>query len=412
MKAKLSRLLESLLPGLFLVGLTVGTGSVTSMVKAGADHGTMLLWALLFSCVVSYILFDSFGRLTIYSGKTALNAIRTHIHPGVALSLLIALTINVSASIIGVMGILAGVLSEWSLSWDSFHVTPLIWALLLSAVIFVVLLNGTVKALQVLLATLAGVMGICFIVNAATMLPPIDEILGGLVPHIPQGTSSSGVRSGYLVAASMVGTTVAPIVLMMRSILVHEQGWTPNDHGIQKRDAMISNVAVFIISASIMVSAAGSLHQNGTGLENVREMIPLLEPIAGGLAILIFVFGVTAAGLSSQFPNVISVPWLLHDYRGEPARIVGHSDKLIILGLCLVGLFVPIFHTRPVWIMLASQVLGAIVLPTTIVCLVYLLNKKEVMGEQTNGVAENIVLAFVVVFSFAMAGVGVFGLFS
>ena len=118
------KLLESLLPGLFLVGFTIGTGSVTAMVKAGADHGTTLLWALLLSCVVSYILFDSFGRLTIFSGQTALHAIRSHIHPGIALFLLVALAINVSASIMGVMGILSGVLSEWSLTWNRFAIGP------------------------------------------------------------------------------------------------------------------------------------------------------------------------------------------------------------------------------------------------------------------------------------------------
>ena len=406
------KLLESLLPGLFLVGFTIGTGSVTAMVKAGADHGTTLLWALLLSCVVSYILFDSFGRLTIFSGQTALHAIRSHIHPGIALFLLVALAINVSASIMGVMGILSGVLSEWSLIWNRFAIAPIVWGIVLSALIFVVLLNGTVKALEVLLASLAGIMGICFLANAATMLPPINEILRGLVPRIPQGTAESGARSGYLVAASMVGTTVAPIVLMMRSILVHEQGWSTGDLKIQKRDAVVSCVAVFTISTAIMISAAGTLHKSGIGLNNVREMIPLLEPIAGSFAILIFVLGVVAAGISSQFPNVVSVSWLRHDFRGEPAKISGYPDRLIILVMSLVGLVVPVIHTRPVWVMLASQALGAIILPTTIVCLAYLLNKKDVMGDEVNGIQENIVLALVAVFSFVMAGVGVYGLFS
>lgn len=404
------KILESLLPGLFLVGLTIGTGSVTAMVKAGADHGTTLLWALVLSCVVSYVLFDSFGRLTIFSGQTALHAIRIHLHLCIALFLLVALTVNVSASIMGVMGILAGVLSEWSLTLNHFAVSPIAWAIVLCATILVVLLNGTVKRLEMLLAALAGIMGICFLANAATMLPPINEILRGLVPHVPRDETASGARSGYLVVASMVGTTVAPIVLIMRSILVHEQGWSSDDLETQKRDAVTSSIIVFIISTAIMISAAGTLHKSGIGLENVREMIPILKPIAGGFAVLVFVVGVTAAGLSSQFPNVVSVSWLLHDFRGEPAQISGHSDRFITIVMCLVGLVVPMFQVRPVWVMLASQALGAIVLPTTIVCLAYLLNKKDVMGEHVNGLGENIVLALIVMFSFVTAGIGVYGL--
>jgi manganese transport protein len=380
------------------------------MVKAGADYGTSLLWALLLSCLVSYVLFDAFGRLTIYSGKTALNAIRTYIHPGIAFFLLAALVINVSASVMGVMGILSGVLSEWSLSWNGTHVNATIWALILSSIVFFVLLNRSVKALEVLLATLAGAMGICFLANAATMLPPMDEILKGLIPKIPQGAAAPG--SGYLVVASMVGTTVAPIVLMMRSIVVHEQGWSPEDYETQKRDAAISNIAVFVISASVMVTAAGSLHKSGVGLEHVREMIPLLEPLVGSLAILVFVFGVTAAGMSSQFPNVVSVPWLLHDYRGESIKLSGIQDKLIIFGMCLISLVVPVFERAPVWVMLVSQALGAIILPTTIVCLAYLLNRRDVMGNNVNSISANVILFFVIVFAFVMAGVGVYGLVS
>lgn len=405
-------LLESLLPGLFLVGFTIGTGSVTAMVKAGADHGTSLIWALLLSCIVSYILFDSFGRLTIFSGQTALHAIRSHIHPCIALFLLVALAINVGASVMGVMGILTGVLSEWSLSWDSFSVAPIVWGFALSVVIIVVLFVGTVKSLEVLLAALAGIMGVCFIANAATMLPPINDILNGLVPHIPQGTTQSAPSSGYLVAASMVGTTVAPIVLMMRSILVHEQGWSPQELKTQKRDAAVSSITAFVISTAIMISAAGTLHRSGIGLENVREMIPLLEPIAGSLAVLIFVLGVAAAGLSSQFPNVVAVPWLIHDFRGERAKVKGNSDRIIILAMCLIGLVVPVFHARPVWVMLASQALGAIILPTTVVCLFYLLNKRDVMGDQVNKAQENVVLTLVALFSFVMAGIGIHGLFN
>ena len=317
---KLPKIFASLLPGLFLVGLTVGTGSVTSMVKAGADHGTKLLWALLLSCIVSYVLFDAFGRLTIHSGKTALNAIRTYIHPSIALLLLAALLINVSASVMGVMGIVAGVLSEWSLSWSSLHVNASTWALLLGTIIFIVLLNGTVRALEVLLATLAGIMGICFLINAATMLPPTSEIIKGLIPNIPLGSSESG--TGYLVVASMV------------------------------------------------------------------------------------------AGMSSQFPNVVSVSWLIHDYRGEPAKLSGNYDKLLIFCMCLISLIVPFFQRPPVWVMLVSQALGAILLPTTIVCLAYLLNRKDVMGGKVNNISENMVMSLVIMFSFIMAGVGAYGLVS
>ncbi len=409
---KLSRIIDSLLPGLFLVGFTVGTGSVTAMVKAGADHGTSLLWALLLSCLVSYILFDSFGRLTIHSGCSALFAIRKKIHPALAMFLLISLSLNVSASVMGVMGILASILTEWSTSWGVGMMSALVWASIVSVIIFLVLITGSVKSIEKILAALAGVMGICFIANAVTMLPSPEEVIQGLVPNIPEVSATNSSRSGFLVVASMVGTTVAPIVLILRSILVREQEWTTEQLATQKRDAAVSATLVFVISAAIMISAAGSLHRHGVEFQHVREMVPLLQPIAGSLAVTIFVLGVSAAGISSQFPNVASVPWMRHDYRGDSAQIRSNTDRMIVLGMCALGLVVPIFHTKPVWVMLASQAVGSIILPTTVLCLAYLLNNKQLMGEHVNRPYENLLLALVAVFSLAMAGVGIIGFIS
>ena len=43
-------------PGLFLIGYNIGTGSITTMAKAGADYGMTLFWALILSCIFTYIL--------------------------------------------------------------------------------------------------------------------------------------------------------------------------------------------------------------------------------------------------------------------------------------------------------------------------------------------------------------------
>jgi Mn2+/Fe2+ NRAMP family transporter len=44
-------------PGLFLIGYNIGTGSITTMSKTGADHGMGLFWVLVLSSVFTYILF-------------------------------------------------------------------------------------------------------------------------------------------------------------------------------------------------------------------------------------------------------------------------------------------------------------------------------------------------------------------
>jgi manganese transport protein len=61
---KITTFFKLLLPGIFLFGFTVGTGSVTSMAKAGADYGMSLLWTIFISCAITFFLISLFGKFT------------------------------------------------------------------------------------------------------------------------------------------------------------------------------------------------------------------------------------------------------------------------------------------------------------------------------------------------------------
>ena len=64
-------------PGIFCIGYTIGTGSVTAMTKAGSQFGMKLLWVLVLSCLFSWVLMEAYGRFAIVTGETALFAFKT-----------------------------------------------------------------------------------------------------------------------------------------------------------------------------------------------------------------------------------------------------------------------------------------------------------------------------------------------
>lgn len=402
--------LRSVLPGVALVGFTIGTGSVTSMAKAGADFGMALLWTLLISCGMSYVLFTAFGELAVLTRRGPLEVIRRSIHPGVAYFILLAVSINVSVSVMGVMGIVADVLYEWSLTFTSAGISPLVWGSSLSLAIFVFLHLGSFKGLEKLLAGLAGIMGVCFLINAAIVCPSVDEVCAGLVPRVPRLENDPSGSAGYLLAASMVGTTVAPVLFLFRGVSIREQGWEREDLDLQRRDALLSAVLIFLVSAAVMASAAGSLHGRGTPLHHVSDMVDLLKPFAGTAAATIFVLGLTAAGLSSQFPNVASVACMRRDFLGLPMNLSARGDRILLFVVASLGLVVPVFSARPVGIMLVSQALNAVVLPVTVICVWRLLNDKEVTPQRRPTMRLNVALALIVAFSLATAAMGCYGL--
>ena len=400
MTSKLSykKTLALFLPGIFLLGFNIGTGSVTTMAKAGADYGMTLLWSVLISCIATYVMIVTYGRYTLVTGETALQAFRKHIHPLVGIFFIIALTAGVSGSVMGVMGIVADVSYEWSKGFIEGGIRPVYWALLFISLVYFIFWRGRTDVFERALAVIVAIMAASFVVNFFILMPPPGDILKGLIPSVPDVAETAG-RGPLLLIASMVGTTLFSGLFIIRTTLVKEAGWTLKDDRQQKRDALFAAAMMFIISAAIMAAAAGSLHANGLGLNKPAEMVGLLEPLAGPLAVSIFVVGIIAAGVSSQFPNILMLPWLLCDYQNSEREMTLPKYRIMVFIISLLGLVVPLFNARPIFVMIASQAFNVVLLPVTVACIFYLGNKKDIMGDHAHGLGINMALGAFFLFS-------------
>jgi len=128
-------------------------------------------------------------------------------------------------------------------------------------------------------------------------------------------------------------------------------------------------------------------------------MIELLEPLAGSFAVSIFAVGIIAAGVSSQFPNVLMLPWLICDYRETERDMSLPKYRLMVFLISLLGLVVPLFGGRPVLVMIISQAFNAVILPLTVICIFYLTTRTELMGKYKNSLLANIFLTAILLFS-------------
>jgi manganese transport protein len=407
-KQKFAKGLALFLPGIFLLGFNIGTGSVTAMAKAGADYGMTLLWTIVASCLCTFFMINLYGRYTLVTGETALEAFRKHIHPGVGIFFLVALTTGVCGSVMGVMGIVADICYEWSKSAVEGGIAPIYFAAFFVALVYYIFWNGKTQFFERSLAVVVAIMSACFLVNFFIMMPPPIDIIKGMIPSIPEASTATG-KGPFLVIASMIGTTVFSGLFIIRTTLVKEAGWTLADYAKQRNDAIFSVCLMFVISASIMAAAAGTLHVEGIGLTNASQMIGILEPLAGSLATAIFAFGLVAAGVSSQFPNVLMLPWLLCDYNGTQRDMTLAKYRIIVFVISLLGLVVPIFDARPVLVMIISQAFNAVILPITVACIFYLGNRKDLMKSHTNTWVANSILAAILVFSIFTSFIGVKG---
>ncbi len=408
LRSKFSKWLALFLPGIFLLGFNIGTGSVTSMAKAGATYGMSLLWTILASCLATFFMISVYGRYTLVTGETALQAFRKHIHPAVGIFFIVALTAGVSGSVMGVMGIVAEISFEWSKSLVAGGIPPVVFALFYISLVYYIFWNGSTRFFERSLAVIVAIMSASFLLNFFIMMPPPLDIIKGLIPNLPEVPVDQG-KGPFLVIASMVGTTVFSGLFIIRTTLVREAGWTINDLKQQRNDAIFSVALMFIISGSIMAAAAGTLYAEGLGLSRASQMIELLEPLAGRLATSVFAIGIIAAGVSSQFPNVLMLPWLLCDYNQSERKMTLPKYRIMVFFISLLGLVVPIFHARPIFVMIVSQAFNSVILPATVACILYLGNRKDLMGDYKNTPTTNGILTAILIFSIVTSAMGIKG---
>lgn len=376
------------------------------MATSGAAYGMTMIWPLLLSCIFTYFLIMLFGRYTSITGLTILTTFRKHFGVAVAGFVLISLLVSEWVSCMGVMGVVTQVVQEWSrpLTKSGNGFSPIITALIFGTLLYWLFWNGRHRVFEKVLAIFVGIMGLSFILTMFMVIPDPEEVLRGLVPRIP------GDSDAMLIMAGMVGTTMGAILYVVRSILVQEKGWGGSDLKAERRDAIVSVSMMFILSVAVMAAAAGTLHPAGLKVDNAIDMVKLMEPLAGRFAISVFVGGIVAAGLSSLFPIILLAPWLFADFNNKPRNMKSRSSRLLVLFGVLLGLVVPVFGGRPVLVMIMSQAMTVIVTPLVLALMLYIYNKKSVMGDNRLGVGSNISLVLVLLFTIAMAAAGIIGI--
>lgn len=402
---KITIALTAVGPGLFLIGYNIGTGSVTTMAKSGAEFGMSLFWALALSAVFTYILMVAYGKLTLVSGKTALFNIKSEFKMGrlLALYILLALVIGELLALIGVMGIVAELLQEGIRLISNGTMVNTFWIILVIVpLMYVLLWFGGYKQFEKVLTVFVIFMGLCFIVVFIMLKPDISEIFRGMIPQIPDQPGALGL------VAAMAGTTCSAAVFIVRSTVVAEKGWTIKNLKTERKDAAVSATMMLFLSGIIMAVSAGTLHIMGLKLDNTIEMISLFEPIGGKVAAFVLILGITGAGLSTIFPIVLIAPWLVSDYLGKPRDIRSPLFRsLIFIGLIFAFGSVFLKH-RPPALMIFSQAFQACILPAVAIPVFLLLNKKRLMKKYTANWKTNVGLTAVILFSllttwFAMA---------
>ncbi len=404
-------LLLSVGPGIFCIGYTIGTGSVTAMAKAGSEFGMQLLWVLVLSVIFAWVLMEAYGRYAVVTGDTAIHSFRKKIKHGkwLAIAVIIGIVAGQWNSLTGILGLSANAVYELIHLFFPGTAPENYWAVLGIAIFTIVslyglLLVGNYSFFEKILIIFVALMGISFLFSMVIVFPEPSEIIRGMKPSIP------AVPGGKLMVAAFVGTTMAAPTFVVRPLLMKGKKWGKEQTKEQSKDALFSAVLMFVISASIMITATGALFHEGKVINKVLDMVYTLEPLAGKFAVAIFIVGTLSAGLSSIFPIMMVAPLLIADYRNGELDTRSKQFRVLTAIAGLFGLTVPLIGANPIVAQIATQVANVFVLPFVIGAIIYLINNKKEMGTHKAGVLINTGLVLAFVFSCFIAYNGIIAL--
>jgi len=404
---KIAAFLLSIGPGMFCIGYTIGTGSVTAMSKAGSQYGSGLLWVLALSCLFSWTLMEAYGRYAVVTGRTAVNSFKTEFKYGraLAIALVIGIVIGQWNSLSGIVGLSSSAFYEISRLMVPSLPVENYWAVLgiaiaILAILYTLLIVGKYSFFEKVLIFFVTIMGLSFIISMFIVLPDTSEIVKGFIPSIPEGSG------GNLMVAAFVGTTMAAPTFVVRPLLMQAKGWGKEHVGSQSKDALSSAILMFVISGSIMITAMGAMYYQGLSINKVIDMVYTLEPVAGKFAVALFMTGALSAGLSSVFPILMVAPLLIADYRNGQFDIKSPFFKKLTAVACIVGLSVPIMGANPIVAQIATQVANVFVLPLAIGGILYIINQRDIMKEYKAGWLLNTGLISAFIFSCVISYVG------
>ena len=398
-------------PGIFAIGYTIGTGSVTSMIVAGSKFNMQLLWVLLLSCFFSGILMFAYGNYALLTGETALYGFKKHLKYGklIAILIIVGITFGQWNSLMGILGISSNIIFEiLALNFKGLrsyeYETVLITAIIIIAIFYLLMLVGKYTFFEKILVIFVTMMGLSFVLSLLFVQPLSIDVVKGLIPTIPD------VPGGKMLVAAFVGTTMASATFLSRPLFVKGKGWTIKNLNQQKKDAITAAILIFVISGVIMAVASGALFYDGKEVTHVLDMANTLEPVAGKWAVTIFFFGALSAGLSSIFPCLLIAPLLVADYQSGILDTNSRQFRIITAIACLVALIGPAFGANPIEIQILSQVFNVFVLPIVILGIILMLRSEKVMKDYKTSLGIYIGLYAALFFSLVISYNGIVAL--
>lgn len=379
-------------PGLITACVVIGPGSILTSSKVGAKYGFGMSWII----VIAVAFMMTYTMLGARLGVTATQspAMLISQRAGRWLAILLGMSIFFISSAfqfgnnLGVAAAFEELASEFPVL-AQLQVTWVVLFFNMLSISFLFAFRNLYRALERLMMGFVGIMLVCFAVNLLIARPAVDELLIGLVPPIQRAFqhSTAAGPTWDISLVGLVGTTFVISAAYFQAYLVRQKGWGPDQLQSGMVDARIGSIVMALITIMLISTAATELR--GKDLTSVQSVAAALRPAFGAAGHVLFCVGLFAAAYSSFLINSMIGGFILADGLGlgdQPDRLVPRVLTVCVLlaGMCIaLGIIAADWNRVPA--IVAGQAVTVLAAPLVAGVLLWLTNRRDIMGEVRNG---------------------------
>lgn len=371
-------------PGIITGSVDNDAGGITTYSIAGALYGYNLLWTMIPALIVLIVVQEMNARMGIVSGKGLADLIRENAGVKITFFIFVGLLIadigNTTTEFAGVAG-----------SMQVFNISKYISVPIAAALVWWLVVKGTYKFSERVFLIFSAFL-LVYVISAIMGKPHWHEIGQAMIKPDIQYTKQ------YLaIVIGIIGTTIAPWMQFYMQSAVIEKGLTISDYKYTLWDVVIGSIITVVVAFFIIIACASTLHLNGIKIEEAKDAAMALKPIAGDLASITFAFGLFIASIFSATILPVATAFYVCEAFGweagidkkwkEAPQFYWLFTTIIILGAAII--LIP--NAPLIVITLWSQVANGLLLPVVLICMMLIVNNKEVMGSYVNKPWQNVI---------------------
>lgn len=367
-------------PGYLQSAFTLGSGTASACVLAGAKYGYQLLWVHPLAIVMGAIMLSALAKQTLTTQQRAYDAFARYLHPAMALFWALGALIATVIWHFPQYALAASVLTDWG-ELVGIQLPPLALGFLLLVIATAIAWSYSFGAKGVrLYENLMRLMVVAMLLAVLVVVVRTGVDWGALVRGLFIPTLPAD-REGLTIVLGGMGASVGINMVFLYPYSLLQRRWDKRHLPLAHFDLWTGMVVPFsIVTSLIIIACANTLHAQGIAVKGAADAARMLGVVVGETTARVLMgAGFLAMALSTITLHMLTCGFILCELFRRPTE--GWLYRIAMLAPA-VGMLGVIYRQIPFWVGVFTSSVAFLLIPLVYIGIAVLLNRADYMGEE------------------------------